>query len=221
MIDVPISDELVTRLYLVRHGETTWNREKRMQGSLDSPLTSLGRAQAEALGSALRDAGITCVYSSDLQRAQETARFVCTATGLPLRTDVRLRERHYGIFQGMTWTEIELYHPEHFARLRARAPDYAPPGGENLLALRARVLQALTEIAEAAAGGRVAAVAHGGVVGIMYRHVQSIPLEAKRDYSLLNASINRFRYAACTWQLEAWGDVSHLEAIAESGAEPG
>jgi len=204
-----------TRVYLVRHGETMWNRERRMQGILDSPLTPRGQAQALALAAALRDSEITAVYSSDLGRARETARSVCEATGLPLRTDERLRERHYGFMQGLTWDEVEARYPGEFASLRARNPDYAPPGGESLRQFRERVMAALTHIAEASAGGRVVAVSHGGVVGMMYRHVQSIPLEERRDYSLLNASINRFRYAARTWQLEAWGDVSHLDALAD------
>lgn len=202
-----------TRIFLVRHGETTWNRERRMQGSLDSPLTDLGHAQARALGSALRDAGLTAIFASDLGRAQTTAAFICRETGLSLQTDPRLRERHYGMFQGMTWDEVEARHPDAFAQMRSRDPDYAPPGGESLRTFQQRVLAALTEIAQRSPGGRIAAVVHGGVVGMMYRHVQSIPLEARRDYMLLNASINRFRYAADTWQLEAWGDVSHLDSV--------
>jgi len=204
-----------TRVYLVRHGETFWNRERRMQGLLDSPLTPLGEAQAGALADALRDSGITAIFSSDLGRARATAGFLCAATGLAVRTDQRLRERDYGDVQGLTWAEVEARHPQVYASLRTRDPLYVPPGGESLLQFRERVVSGLTQIAEGSRGGRIVAVAHGGVVGIMYRHVQSIPLEEPRDYPLLNASINRFRYAAQTWQLEAWGDISHLDALAE------
>jgi len=202
-----------TTVYLVRHGETLWNREKRLQGALDSPLTALGQAQAAALGNALGAARVSRLCTSDLERALSTARAIGAVVKRPLRVDPRLRERNYGMFQGLTWTEIEAQHPEAYARLQARDPQFLPPGGETLVDFGERVIAVLTEIAESAAGERVAVIAHGGVVGIMYRHVQSIPLDARRDYSLLNASINRFRFAAGAWHMEAWGDVSHLQSL--------
>jgi probable phosphoglycerate mutase len=106
-----VSDSAFTIVYLVRHGETMWNREKRLQGTLDSPLTVLGQAQGDALGLALREAAISRLYTSDLGRAVATARSVGGAVELPLRIEARLRERHYGIFQGLTWPEIQAQHP--------------------------------------------------------------------------------------------------------------
>jgi len=157
--------------------------------------------------------------SSDLGRAVATARSVAARCGLELRLEPQLRERHFGICQGLTWEELQERHPAAHAALQARDPDFTPPGGESLRAFHARVVAGLTRIAERADGGRVAVIAHGGVIGIMYRHVQSIPLDAPRDYALPNASLNRFRFAGGRWQLEAWGDVSHLAAMRPGAAD--
>jgi probable phosphoglycerate mutase len=201
----------LTRIALIRHGETEWNLENRTQGSLDSPLSARGRAQALSLAQALAGAGVSRLVSSDLGRAIATAEPIARACGLALQVDSRFRERHYGCLEGLTWPQMQARYPDEYARLQARDPDFVPPGGESLVQFRDRVMAALGEIATRSADAHVAVVTHGGVIGIVYRHVQSIPLEAPRDYPLANASINRFRVADARWHLEAWGDVGHLE----------
>jgi 2,3-bisphosphoglycerate-dependent phosphoglycerate mutase len=201
------------RILLVRHGETQWNRAGRIQGyHADSPLTATGGEQARALGERLAREGIDALYSSDAGRTRETAEPIGVATRLPVVQDKALRERNYGAFEGRNFTEIEVEFPVEFGKFRTRDPHYAPPGGESAAQFRDRVMTVLQGIAARAVGRRVAVITHGGVLGVLYRQAMSIPLEAKRSYSLANASLNHFRFADGRWLLDAWGDVSHLPA---------
>src|SRR6266540_7153822 len=147
---------------LIRHGETAWNREGRIQGQRDSALTARGIAQARAAAARVAAERPDVLYSSDLGRAGETARHVSEATDLAVRLEPGLRERRYGIFEGKTWPEIKRDHPDDFARHAARDPDHLVPGGESPNQFRVRVLGTLDRIAREAAAKRIAVVAHGG-----------------------------------------------------------
>lgn len=203
----------ITPMILIRHGETTWNRAGRLQGQTDSPLSDLGRSQAEATAKLLSGETIDTILSSDLGRTRDTAAAIAQATGARVQFDARLRERSYGELEGHTWVEVEHKFPEAWRRMNAREPDFAPRLGESPRAFSDRVVRALTDIAVAHEGRRIVIVTHGGVVGMLYRHVMRIALDERREYSLLNASINRFRYVESRWALDVWGDVSHLEDL--------
>jgi probable phosphoglycerate mutase len=198
------------QLLLVRHGETTWNREGRIQGHLDSPLTERGLAQAQAAAARLARERIDALYSSDLGRAQETARHVAAATSLELRLDGGLRERSFGILEGKTWEEIGRDHPDD-ARLLAEDPSHAMPGGESLVQFRERVTGALRRLAREVGAGTIAVVTHGGVLGVLYREAMGIPLDAPRTYETLNAGVNHFRFVDDRWSIVRWGDADHLD----------
>lgn len=208
-----------TTFLVVRHGETYWNIDGRIQGHLDSRLTPAGRRQAAAAAERLAAERPDALYSSDLGRARETAAPIATATGLAPVFDPSLRERAYGIFESLTWTEIEARHPAEFARLATRDPSYAVPEGESAIAFRERLLAAFAGLAARHAGGRVAVVTHGGALGMLYRLATGMPLDAPRDYPLPNAAINRFTWHAGALSLEAWGDVAHLEVVREAGVD--
>ena len=204
-----MSDRTV-QLLLVRHGETTWNREGRIQGHLDSPLTERGLAQAQAAAARLARERHDALYSSDLGRAQETARQVAAATSLRVRLDGGLRERSFGILEGKTWDEIARDHPDD-ARLLAEDPSHAMPGGESLVQFRDRVTDALRRLAREVGAGTIAVVTHGGVLGVLYRVAMGIPLDAPRTYETLNAGVNHFRFVDDRWSIVRWGDADHLE----------
>jgi len=204
-----MSDRTV-QLLLVRHGETTWNREGRIQGHLDSPLTERGLAQAQAAAARLARERLDALYSSDLGRAQETARQVAAATSLRVRLDGGLRERSFGILEGKTWDEIARDHPDD-ARLLAEDPSHAMPGGESLVQFRDRVTDALRRLAREVGAGTIAVVTHGGVLGVLYRVAMGIPLDAPRTYETLNAGVNHFRFVDDRWSIVRWGDADHLE----------
>ncbi len=200
-----------TRLCIVRHGETDWNAGKRIQGQIDVPLSALGHAQARATGNALRDEGFAALYSSDLIRAHQTAEATAHLARLPLRLDAGLRERHYGIFQGLTYAEAEQRHPAEYARHKARDPRFAPAGGESLLDFTARLAAAFDAIVRRHAGEAVAIFTHGGVLDILHRQADGRPLDAPRDFAIPNCGINWIEVANGCWTLLSWAERGHLE----------
>ncbi len=203
-----------THLIVIRHGETAWNRERRLQGQLDIPLNDTGLAQARALAEALAGEPIDAVYSSDLSRAMQTAGPLAGTLGLAVRAEPRLRERCYGALEGMTYAEVAEQLPEDFARWQARVPDYAPDNGESLSEFHERVVEIALSLSRRHPGERIALVAHGGVLDCLYREATGMTLEAPREHELLNASVNRLRSDSTRLTLSQWGDVTHLEALA-------
>ncbi|MEV4657996.1 histidine phosphatase family protein [Micromonospora sp. NPDC049301] len=151
----------MTRLIVWRHGNTDWNAANRVQGQTDVPLNQLGRDQARDAAPLLASLRPDAIVSSDLSRAAETAAALAALTGLPVRTDARLRERHFGQWQGLLLTEVAESFPAEYARWRSGDP---APGAdiEPLDVLGQRVAAALLEAADAAPGGTVVIATHGG-----------------------------------------------------------
>ena len=208
----------MSEILLVRHGETEWNAEGRIQGyRADSPLTGVGRAQAQALARRIAGESVDVLYSSDAGRTRQTVAPIAEATRLPVVLDAGLRERNYGVFEGRTYSEVKLDFPEEYERFRTHDPHFAAPGGETALQFRDRVIEALERLARQAEGGRAVVVTHGGVLGAMYRHVMNIPLDAPRSFSIANASLNRLGFHAGAWRVIAWGEVAHLSETRSEG----
>lgn len=200
----------MTALIVVRHGETDWNRERRMQGHRDIGLNATGVEQAKQVAAALAGEAIDAIVSSDLQRALVTAQTIAAAHRLPVATDSRLRERSFGRLEGLTLADAAAQYPDDARAWSARDPDFAPVGGESLAQQQARVLAAVAEIADA--GHRCALiVAHGGVLDCLYRAANGLPLSAPRDYPMRNATINRLRWQHGQLQMEVWDDGAHLD----------
>ncbi len=199
-----------TRVLAVRHGETLWNVAGRMQGYLDSPLDASGQAQAEALGKRLAAEPIDALYVSDLGRTMETAQRIAVHTGHALIPDARLRERHLGIFQGLTGEEASSLHPDHWRRFRSRDPEHTLESGESLRQFSTRVVTAVAALAAPHDRGTILVVTHGGVLDCLRRHATGLALDGHRTYTLLNASLNTFSVAGSMWAMVDWGDVSHL-----------
>lgn len=199
-------------LLLIRHGETAWNAEHRIQGSLDIPLSATGIWQAGRLAERLAAERIDAVFASDLSRAWLTAEPLAARLGLELRADVRLRERSFGVFEGHTLDEIAARWPAEFAAWRDRDPAWAMPAGESGASFIERVKAALHDIAREWAGATVAVVAHGGVLDVAYRTARALAWDAPREHVMANAAINRIAASAPPLALEIldWGDVAHL-----------
>jgi 2,3-bisphosphoglycerate-dependent phosphoglycerate mutase len=206
-----------TRVFLLRHGETAWNVERRLQGHLDVALNDVGRWQAAQLGRALQGEGLAAVYSSDLARSLDTARAVAQASGLPLHTDATLRERSFGRLEGLSYEEVEQHWPQDALHWRQREPDFRVGGGESLTTFSARSVAAVSACAAAHPGQAIAVVAHGGVLDCLYRAATGMGLQAARTWALGNASINRLLYHGEGFALVGWNDAAHLEPAA---AEP-
>jgi 2,3-bisphosphoglycerate-dependent phosphoglycerate mutase len=201
-----------TSLIVIRHGETAWNREKRMQGTTDTPLSDVGRAQAQALGRRLAGHDFTALYTSDLSRARSTALAISEHTGHEIVAEPRLQERRFGIFEGLTVEEIVSRYPEEHARFASRDPDYEIPGGESARGFTQRCLGCLAEIADRHPGQEVVVITHGLVLDSLYRAAHGLDYGERRPVPLINASLNFFGYGGGAWRLELWGDISHLAA---------
>jgi 2,3-bisphosphoglycerate-dependent phosphoglycerate mutase len=206
-----------TRILAIRHGETAWNVDTRIQGHLDIPLNETGRRQASCVARALADETLDAVYASDLARALETAQALGAAQGLPVVDDSTLRERCFGIFEGRTWKEVEEIWPEAAQRWRRREPDFGPEGGETLQRFYERCIAAVGRIALAHPGQSIALVVHGGVLDCLYRAGSHVELQAPRTWSLANAGINRLLHTPDGFTLVGWGDTLHLEGAALDG----
>lgn len=202
-----------TRICLVRHGETAWNAEKRIQGQTDIALDQTGLAQAAAAARWLSRQPVDALYSSDLLRARQTAACIADALNLPLSLLPAFRERRYGLFEGMTYDEARVRYPEDYHAFEVRDPDYAfPGGGESLKQLHVRVTGQLQRLAADHAGQLVVLVTHGGVLDIVNRFVRGNPLELARDFLIPNAGINWLSVRDGRWALDSWGETAHLAA---------
>jgi probable phosphoglycerate mutase len=207
-----------TTILLIRHGETAWNAERRLQGHLDIALNAEGERQAAALGEALAGERIDLVVSSDLMRARQTAAAIAGRRGQGLTQDPALRERCYGGFEGLLYSEIAARFPREFAAWQARNVDaQLPPGtnqGESFRQFFERVMGAILEHARRHPGKTLALVAHGGVLECAYRAALGLSLETPRDFKVHNASINRFVLEEGSLRLVSWGEVEHLRLAA-------
>nr|WP_145547595.1 histidine phosphatase family protein [Variovorax boronicumulans] len=203
-----------TRIIAIRHGETAWNVDTRIQGHLDIPLNGTGRWQARRVGAALAGEELSAIYASDLGRAHQTAQAVAERAGLPVVADVGLRERAFGNFEGKTFAEIEADWPDQALRWRKRDPAFEPAGGESLLRFRERIVGTLNRLAARHPGGQIVLVGHGGVMDVLYRAATGQELQAPRTWALGNAAINRLLWTPETLTLVGWADTAHLDDAA-------
>lgn len=206
-----------TRIIAIRHGETAWNVDTRIQGHLDIPLNERGHWQAGQLGRALADEPLMAIYSSDLSRAHQTASHVAQHSGAELKVELALRERSFGTFEGKTFAEIETTSPEEARRWRQRDPHFAPDGGESLTQFQARVISTVSHLAARHPGQLIALVSHGGVMDVLYRAATRLDLQAARTWTLGNAAINRLLWSPQGLSMVGWADAGHLQ---EPGEEP-
>ncbi len=210
-----------TRIIAIRHGETAWNKDTRIQGQLDIGLNERGRWQAGRVALALAGEPIRAIYASDLLRAWDTALSIGNLTGLNVQTVEGLRERGFGVFEGKTFKEVEAHWPDQALRWRKRDPEFVPEGGESLMALRERILQTTHQLAAQHPGEQIVLVAHGGVMDVLYRAATRQEIQAPRTWDLGNAAINRLLWTPDGLSLIGWADTHHLDdntALDESAA---
>ena len=201
-----------TRLIAIRHGETAWNADTRLQGHMDIALNARGRWQAERAAQALADESFAAIYTSDLQRAQAPPQALATLTGHPLQPHEGLRERHFGELQGQTHAQIEENFPAQALLWRHRDPHWTPTGGESLVTIHQRVTDTVAELASAHLGEQIVLFAHGGVLDMLYRHATGQTLQTPRSWNLGNATINRLLWTPEALTVVGWSDERHLDS---------
>jgi 2,3-bisphosphoglycerate-dependent phosphoglycerate mutase len=177
----------VTRIHLVRHAETDWNRELRWQGQSNVPLNARGREQARALGASLTDVPLAAIYSSDLRRAAETAEIAAEQLQLPVRVDAGLREIDVGSWQGLTLIQLRVRVPEAVARWE-QTGERGWEEGESHDDMFARVVDAIRSIADRHRNEEVLVVSHGGPIGAL--KTLAAGLDYPRERRLLPRSDN-------------------------------
>jgi broad specificity phosphatase PhoE len=203
------------RLYCVRHGESVYNAEGRIQGQSDVPLSDLGLRQGVAVAEALRGCGVDAVFSSPLQRASRTAELVRDELGIPLFFDDRLKEVHAGIFQDQIRRDLENSHPQELARWKSEDLDYAIPGGETRRQLMTRGREALEEIARSN-HQHVAVISHGRLLVVTLKHLLGLaPKDA--PVALDNGSITTLVVNDGQFNVDQWNCIDHLAHVGLAG----
>ncbi len=207
-----------TILMLVRHGETEWNRDRRFQGHGDSRLTAKGRTETEALGKRLAATPFDMLISSDLGRARETAAIIARHTGHAIQTDPRLRERHYGILEGLNITEIRRDHLAVYEQLITEDPDFVIPRGQSHRQHYTANIDFLETWRDAHPGKSAAIVSHGGFLDNVFRFIAGLQMGAPRCVLAGNSSLSVIAhglfYGSPRWIIRSWGDAGHLSGMA-------
>lgn len=195
-------------LYCIRHGESSYNAEGRIQGQSDVPLSDLGRRQSEAVAKALDNLPIDTVYSSPLRRAMQTAEPIAAVLKRAIQTDPRLKEVHAGVFQDKLRSELETQYPEEMARWRSGDPDFPLPGGETRRHLMQRGHEVFQQIAQ---GGHEQAVvvSHGGLLAAALKALLEIPA-GRHPFLLHNGSITQLDLTDGDVKLLSLNQIDHL-----------
>lgn len=202
-----------TRFCLVRHGETDWNVQRRLQGHTDIELNESGREQALQMAYALRQINLQfdVLYTSDLQRARQTANAIENLFQMTAIADSGFRERHLGALQGMSLNDAPLVNPELWKIHLSRDLHHDMNGGESILQFSERIRCALEKLRMKHIGQTILLVSHGGAIDMMYRIACNQPLEAEKVVNVPNASLNWISHDGNAWKVERWADTAHLQ----------
>ena len=199
-----------TEIILIRHGETEWNSQKRMQGHSNSDLSLVGQAQIQALGQWMKNVPFDLIYSSDSLRAKQTAEAITQFSGHELQFDQRLREKNLGVFEGLTSEEARERHPEVFRLFKTAGSKYVIDEGESTQQLQDRALEIVNEIRIKHPEERVLLVTHGGFIRVVMKHSLGLSLETPTRFLIRNTGVFRLVWED-KWIVSQMGGVSHLE----------
>jgi alpha-ribazole phosphatase len=205
------------RYLLIRHGQTDWNVSGRIQGQSDVPLNAVGKQQVAALAEGLASMPIDAVYASDLMRARTTAEVMVDPHGLDVQLEPRLREVHFGEWEGFTYDELLDRIPGFAEAWDAWSADRvhrAPPGGESLLQFSERVAAALEDVRAAHEDGTVALISHGGSIRMTFCVLMGLPLTSYWQMSVHNTGVSEIEMRERGPVVVRWNDTHHLNGLA-------
>ena len=204
----------MTRVYLIRHGETEWNKIGRFQGQSDVPLSSLGVEQAEAIAKYAQLDYIERLYASDLSRAVETARPLAQKYGLAIETDEAFRELHFGEWEGRYFVDINDKYPGQMQYFYTAPEKITIPGSESFADFEQRTTTKLKEIVDANRGKTIAVVSHGAAIRVLVAKILQMPLNAIWHMAQYNTAINSIVYEPDGFvYLERLNDTQHLQHL--------
>jgi probable phosphoglycerate mutase len=201
-----------TEIILIRHGETEWNSQLRMQGHSNSALSEVGRGQIQALGEWMKNVSFDHIYSSDSLRARQTAEAITQYSGDTLQFDQRIREKNLGVFEGLTSIEARERHPEIYLLFKTGGANYVIDEGESTQQVLYRALEFIEEIRLRHPEQRVVMVTHGGVVRVLMKHTLGLSIDARTSFLIKNTGIFRLVWNE-RWLVSQMGGVSHLEKL--------
>lgn len=204
----------MTRLLLVRHGQSEWNAAGRIQGQADAPLDEVGLAQAQRLAERLRSQPVAAIYASPLQRARVTAEAIGAQLALPVVCDDRLMEYHFGVISGLTWDEVVQQHPEFARRWADDAWAVPIEGSEGRAVFAARVTAAMNDIIARHPDQQVVVVAHGGTFNVYLAVVLGLNLQRRHPFRFGNASLSLVEWRAGVLHINYLNDLCHLADVA-------
>jgi broad specificity phosphatase PhoE len=202
------------RLFVVRHGETEWVRERRFAGSRDIPLTEAGREQCAAVARALAGSAVAAVYASPLERARASAEVIAKPHGLPVRVVPAFSEMSFGSWEGLTRDEVQARYPEAWAQWRSAPHLVAPAGGETVPQVAARVTTGLAALQEAHGEQTLVLVCHGIVARVIVLGALGLGLERLWTLDAAPAGITEIEYEPGWATVHRMNTVAHLDAVA-------
>lgn len=201
----------MTRLYVVRHGQTEWNKLNRTQGcGNDLSLSNIGISQAQSIACRLKNLAVDAIYSSDLKRAYETANEISKAHSIPVYVKQELREMNFGCWEGLTSEEIRLKYSDIYEVWRSNPRDTIIPEGETLILLQERVMQAANDILSKHTGKNIIIVSHGITIKIFLLSLLGMDISNHGKIRIDNASLNIIEYRDKTPVLTLFNDTCHL-----------
>ena len=201
------------RFLIVRHGETSWNVEGRIQGHSDVALSERGVLQAQALARRLATVSVDAAYSSDLVRASETAKIVLEGRETPLTEEELLRERYYGVFEGLTVEQRQERYPAMFIASIVKDLDFAPTGGESARETLRRMTSVMGELKRKHLDDTVLVVGHGGSLRSGVMALLELPPESTWKFVMANCSLTIIDTYEDNAVLRLYNDTSHLAAV--------
>jgi probable phosphoglycerate mutase len=204
---------VTTKVTMIRHGETEWNVAMRLQGNQNSELTPRGLLQVQLVANVLSKRTFDLLISSDQGRAIITAMAINKYHNLEMILSENLRERNFGIMEGLTREEIGEKYPLVYEGYMKRISEYQVPEGESLIQFYTRVSIELKNIVSLYEGSRILIITHGGVLDCTMRMVFGYSLDVSRNFSIFNAALNTFSVTNSKWKLEEWGNIDHLRSI--------
>lgn len=202
-----------TQFWLIRHGETDWNVEQRLQGWRDIPLNEVGKKQAQSIRHFLDSQALEfdAILSSDLQRAVQTAQIIFPETTPPLIQYPQLRERNYDIYEGEPWKKLLQLVDQPAPEINLRDPNLLIPNGESLIDFHDRIVHIFNTIAKERPNQCLAVIAHGGVIDMVWRQIKNLDLTTLHPIQIHNASMNHFAIDdQQKWHEIAWGQTAPL-----------